>query len=236
VKVEEKTWDEYWAHYLRIEDRHIHEPDEELVDRVVGACEHPNGGSILDLACGTGEHARMFDGKGFLVSAWDKSRTLIEYARKHNYGPNYCIGNYEDIEYNSAFDLVTILGKAFGYLDEVGNVELLRKIRQALKPDGRAFIQYTTIEEVAGLDKQVWEEIEGGYSLERHRYGSETSTYYSRYWHIMLDGRIIEPAREAGYTANQVVRCYGVSEIENICENVGFMVMDAKPGDLHLCV
>ena len=144
-----------------------------------------------------------------------------------------------EIEYDSEFDLVTLLGCTFGYLGERGDLELLQRILRALKPGGLAFLQFTPIErwEGKGSAKRDWTEIEGGWELTEAWFDFKRANYYTRCFHVMKDGRIIEPAPEDEYHANQVVRCYGIREMDLHCAAAGFLVSNdprVQPGDAFL--
>ncbi len=66
---------------------------------------------ILDIACGTGEQARMLAGDGFTVTGIDLSPAMLAQARKKGAGSGtYLLGNAEDLPFPSgSFDLVTIM-------------------------------------------------------------------------------------------------------------------------------
>jgi len=55
-------------------------------------------------------------------------------------------------------------------------------------------------------------------------FDAATSTYRSKNMHILLEGKIIKPAEESGYHADEVIRCYGAREIELLAERSGFKV------------
>ena len=61
---------------------------------------------------------------------------------------------------------------------------------------------------------RTWDEIDGGFELREEWYDVPTSTYRTTIRHIFMDGTIVEPADETGYHANEVIRCYTATEIE----------------------
>ena len=48
-------------------------------------------GKVLDVGCGTGEHAKWFHDNGYQVTGIDFSSEAISIAQKENPGPNYII-------------------------------------------------------------------------------------------------------------------------------------------------
>lgn len=95
---------------------------------------------ILDLGCGPGIYAELFDDLGIQVTAIDISKRSIVYAkesaskkRKHI---NYRYQDYLTINYQEEFDMVTLIYCDFGVLPAEDRNVLLRKVHQALKPGG----------------------------------------------------------------------------------------------------
>jgi 2-polyprenyl-3-methyl-5-hydroxy-6-metoxy-1,4-benzoquinol methylase len=86
LKTIEKSWNEFWAYYWRITDRHkipgIFEWDKKLVDFIEHVCELSPGNRVLDLGCGGGDQAKVFAQKGYEVVGIDIAPSLIEYAKK----------------------------------------------------------------------------------------------------------------------------------------------------------
>lgn len=98
------------------------------------------GGDLLDLGCGPGIYAELFDSHGFTVTGMDFSELSIDYAResaKRN-GKNiqYVHQNYLSLSYEDAFDIVTLIYCDFGVLAPDNRLRLLRKIYRALRPGG----------------------------------------------------------------------------------------------------
>lgn len=239
MKVIEKTWDEYWAYWMRVTSPSRHEDPDALVLRVRETLSPP--GALLDLACGTGELTAGFAAAGYDVVGIDKAASLIAYAREEYPGPAYHVGDMADVlrHVSGSYDYVTMLGKCFGYLGEAGDFKLLQDIHTILDPGGRAFIQYTPISQRAGMQhRRVWEPLpDGGYSIEWHHFNIPESCYRSNFVHVTNEGEMITVALEEGYHANQVVRCYGTREMHLLCERAGFEVMShelLKPEDMLL--
>lgn len=103
---------------------------------------------LLDLGCGPGLYAERFYHKGYQVTGVDFSARSIDYARKSaekNAIPiEYRFQNYLDISEIETFDLVTLIYCDFCVLSDTNREILLKKIYQALKPNGKFIVDVTT--------------------------------------------------------------------------------------------
>ena len=84
LEIEEKSWNEFWARYWRIDRRHaipgIFEWDCQLVDFIEHVCQLSPGQRILDLGCGGGDQAKVFAQRGYRVVGVDIAPSLVECA------------------------------------------------------------------------------------------------------------------------------------------------------------
>ncbi|MEM7102887.1 MAG: methyltransferase domain-containing protein [Bacteroidota bacterium] len=100
--------------------------------------------AILDLACGHGRHSIKFAEKGHQVTGFDLNEDFIQLATQNAKNKNLSINFINDdmlnIDYTNAFDGVILLYNGFGFLMKADGVELLKKIRTALRPGGKLFL------------------------------------------------------------------------------------------------
>jgi len=96
--------------------------------------------SIIDLGCGPGLYAELFDDIGYKVTAIDFSRRSIGYAKNSAKNKrkniNYRYQDYLTINYREEYDIATLIYCDFGVLSQEDRKVLLRKVHQALKPGG----------------------------------------------------------------------------------------------------
>lgn len=227
------TYEEYWGYYWRVISRHkipgIFKWDQDLVDLIEKQCELRPEATILDLGCGGGDQAKLFARKGYRVVGIDKVESLVEYAiqtfRDEGLTGEFHVADMREIEYQNEFDLCVMLSGTFGLSTDMENEQLLQRIHRALKQDGQAFLDYMPLEIYSKLPlTRSWNSIGDGFALREEWFNVPTSTYRTKHFHILLDGRIIEAADEAGYGANEVIRCYGAREIELLAERFGYNV------------
>jgi len=229
LKIVEKSWNEFWAYYWRITDRHqipgIFEWDKRLVSLIEKVCKIAPPMNVLDLGCGGGDQAKLFAEKGYSIVGIDIAEPLIGHARKlferDGLTGKFIVGDMRNIQYNNEFDLCTLLSGTFGFFSDDGNLELLKKIHCALKENGKVFIMYLSpFREHKRV--RTWREIEAGYQLSETWFDIKTSTYRGTIRLIMNDGTILIPKNEAGYHANEVIRCYTIPEIEGLLKEAHF--------------
>ena len=96
---------------------------------------------LLDLGCGPGIYTEHFRKAGYTVTGIDYSKRSIEYAQEqtlHNKSNiQYIYQNYLTIDYNERFDVITLIYCDYATLSITDRLILLKKIYQALKPNGK---------------------------------------------------------------------------------------------------
>jgi 2-polyprenyl-3-methyl-5-hydroxy-6-metoxy-1,4-benzoquinol methylase len=232
---QELSYAEYWGYYWRVTSRHkipgIFQWDRDLVDLILRSCPVSPGSRMLDLGCAGGDQAKVFAQKGYEVTGIDIVQSLLDFAvkefEKEGLRGRFLNEDMRSIAYKGEFDLCTILSGTFGFFSDEENFALLEKVMRALRKGGYAFISYLSTEFCSKMKRErTWSEMEGGYSLREEWFDAPSGTYRSKTIHILLDGRIIEPKKEAGYNANEVIRCYGMREMENLVKESGFEIVD----------
>ncbi|MCP4603438.1 MAG: class I SAM-dependent methyltransferase [Proteobacteria bacterium] len=90
----------------------------ELVDR-----EHPLARTFLDVACGTGEHARILQERhGFEVDGIDLDDKLVSFAQRKNPGGSFCCADMVDFDLGKSFDVVMCLFSSIAYVKTLDRV------------------------------------------------------------------------------------------------------------------
>jgi len=101
----------------------------------------PNASSLLDVACGTGLHLSYLK-SSFDVYGVDISPAMIKLAISNNPGINFYIGDMQDFQINSRFDVVTCLFSSITY---VGSIEALNatiaNFAKHLQPNGICILE-----------------------------------------------------------------------------------------------
>jgi SAM-dependent methyltransferase len=81
---------------------------------------NPSATTLLDLACGTGEHAaHLRDEQGFSVDGLDLNEHFVELARAKNPDGDFRCGDMTDFDFSKQYDAVACLFGSIGYVVEI---------------------------------------------------------------------------------------------------------------------
>lgn len=131
-------------------DRASRKPEfmDQSVDWIISIAPPSRFSSLLDLGCGPGLYAERFRKAGFSVTGIDFSKRSIEYAKKQTAiqesGIQYYYQNYLKMDYDSCFDIVTLIYCDFGVLSTDDRANLMKRVYRALKPGGMHILDVFT--------------------------------------------------------------------------------------------
>lgn len=94
------------------------------------------GARVLDLACGTGRHARRLAKRGARVTGVDATPAYLAAARRAAGGTRYLRGDMRRLPFESEFDAAYNVWTSFGYFTPAEDLKVLRGIARALVPGG----------------------------------------------------------------------------------------------------
>src|SRR5262249_43988229 len=83
--------------------------------------EHPTAHSILDVACGTGEHAKLLSTE-FDVDGIDLEPRFVEIARRKVPTGTFSVADMRSFELKKKYDVVQCLFSSIGYLTQGDDV------------------------------------------------------------------------------------------------------------------
>ena len=109
--------------------------------RAVIRKEHPAAHSILDVACGTGEHARLLSAE-FAADGIDVEPGFVEIARRKVPAATFSVADMRGFELGKKYDVVQCLFSSIGYLtrgDDV--VRALECFARHLAKDGIILVE-----------------------------------------------------------------------------------------------
>ena len=98
----------------------------------------PMAKTILDVGCGTGEHARILTEEyGYRVDGIDLEPGFVEIAQKKCPGGTFSLADMTDFDLTKQYDVVTCLFSAIGYVRTVENTaKALGAFSRHLRPGG----------------------------------------------------------------------------------------------------
>ena len=104
---------------------------------------HPTARALLDVACGTGEHAlHLATGHGFAVDGVDLDPGLVAIAARKNPRGRYEQGEMSRLELGRRYDVITCLFSAIGYVRTIENLaRTAERFRAHLADDGIVLVE-----------------------------------------------------------------------------------------------
>ncbi|MGH7619282.1 MAG: class I SAM-dependent methyltransferase [Gemmatimonadaceae bacterium] len=105
--------------------------------------DHPSAHTALDVACGTGEHARLLNSEhGFAVDGLDLDPEFVTIAQRKLAHGTVFRGNMTSFALDRRYDVVLCLFSSIGYVRTLENVErTLSCFRAHLAPHGIAVVE-----------------------------------------------------------------------------------------------
>jgi SAM-dependent methyltransferase len=175
---------------------------------------------ILDLACGFGRHANHLAVLGHSVSGIDLTSGFLEIARKEaqdlGVQVNYRQGDMRQLDDQARYDRVLLLFTAFGYFEDQVNLQVLRNIARALKPEGWFIFDIRNRDQLfKDFMPYIVSEKEGNLMIDRQTFDSYTGRLYNRRIVIRNGLRRDKPF---------FVRMYNLNEIQALLAEAGLKI------------
>jgi len=124
--------------YSRIKD---YDAETARIDALLRAL-HPSAHTVLDVACGTAEHARRLTARGFEVDGLDLDPAFVRLAREKIGATSVFEADMRDFSLPRRYDAVVCLFSAIGYLTTLEDVtQALTRFREHLAPGGVVLVE-----------------------------------------------------------------------------------------------
>ena len=103
---------------------------------------HSGCRTVLDVACGTGEHARLLAGFGFEVDGLDLSPRFVSIARAKHPAGRFFDADMTHFDLGSRYDAVICMFSSIGYVRTLDGVKMtLACFRDHLAPGGIVVVE-----------------------------------------------------------------------------------------------
>ena len=189
----EENWFTSWFdtdfYHILYKDRD-HDEAEVFMSHLTSYLNIPENGKILDLACGKGRHAIFLNSLGYHVVGADLSENSIDYAKQFENETLEFKVHDMSLPFGEKFDAVFNLFTSFGYFEkEEDNLNTLRSIKENLKDDGLAVIDFMNvnyviknlvpneIKTVEGIDFHISRYVKEGYIIKEINFKFENEEF-----------------------------------------------------------
>lgn len=102
--------------------------------------------SVLDLGCGIGRHSILFREAGFKTYAMDLSENAVEraaeWAKERHLDIDFRVGDMKHLPYDKETMDAVFAYYVISHADTKGVVDILRQIREVLRPNGEAYLTF----------------------------------------------------------------------------------------------
>lgn len=195
-----------------------------FMDNLTQYLNLPEGGAILDLACGKGRHSRNLNKIGFNVTGIDLSENSIAFAKQfENHRLQFEVHNMCK-PYPKQFDAVFNLFTSFGYFDrDEDNLNTIKAIKANLNTTGFGVIDFMNTEFV--IDNLVPENSKtvDGITFNLKRFVKDG--YIVKTINFFTDGET--------YNFEERVRAFTLADFETLFAEAGVHLLDVF-GDYKL--
>lgn len=136
------SWFDTPYYHILYKDRN-HDEAQVFMDNLTHYLNLPEGGNILDLACGKGRHSVYLNSLGYDVTGVDLSENSIAYAKQFESDSLHFEVHDMCKPFNQQFDAVFNLFTSFGYFeDETDNLKTIKAIQADLNDFGFGVIDF----------------------------------------------------------------------------------------------
>ncbi len=211
--------------YLRACEKLTDEQIAREVDFVEDSLGIERGGTVLDLACGTGRHAVELSRRGYEVVGFDLSLAMLaragDEAQDRDAKLNFIQGDMREMTFDEQFDGVYCWNTSFGYFEEEKNAQVIDRIHRSLKSEGLLLLDVVNRDFLIRQSPSLaWFEGDGCVCMDEMNVDFITSRMKIKRTIMLDDGR----SREIEYS----LRVYSLHELGRILHEHGFKVCEVS--------
>ena len=189
-----KQWYASWFdtpfYHILYKDRDYAEA-QVFMDNLTSYLNIPEGGKILDLACGKGRHSIYLNRLGYNVTGIDLSEQSIKHASQFENDTLRFEVHDMTKPYPDTFDAVFNLFTSFGYFeDDTCNLKTITSIKEELNTYGFGVIDFMNVNYV--IDNLVTEDVKTIDEIDFHQKRSVTNGYIVKDIQFEIDGENFE--------------------------------------------
>ena len=182
----------------------------------------PPGSSLLDIGCGPGLYTKRLAEHGLQITGLDFSARSIAYAKEHDPKSTYVLQSYLEMDFENAFDMITLIWCDYAALVPEDRLHLLRRVHRALKPGGKfLFDVFTPLYNQGKKETQSWSiRAKGGFWSAKPHICFDTDFYYEN--NLIDVNRIVLVEEQEVRCLNIWNTCFTQESIEEELNPMGF--------------
>ena len=195
-----------------------------FMDNLTNYLNLPDGGEILDLACGKGRHSRYLNAIGYNVTGVDLSINSIAFAKQFENDTLHFDVHNMCKPYHDAFDAIFNLFTSFGYFNkDENNLNTIKAIKADLNNSGFGVIDFMNSQYV--IDNLIAEDVKtvDGINFYINRYVNDG--------HIIKDIKFTADGDDHSY--QERVRAFTLKDFQALFEQADVHLLDVF-GDYKL--
>ncbi|WP_179020362.1 class I SAM-dependent methyltransferase [Winogradskyella forsetii] len=223
-----KQWYASWFdtpyYHILYKDRNYDEA-QGFMDNLTNYLNLPEGGKILDLACGKGRHSVYLNSLGYDVNGVDLSEQSIAHAKQYeNETLKFDVHDMSK-PYPDTFDAVFNLFTSFGYFDDDScNLKTIKSIKAELNKFGFGVIDFMNTNHV--IENLVAEDVKTVEGIDFHQ------KRYVKDGYIIKDISFEVPAEGSRHMDGEKfefqerVKAFTLEDFEILFEKAGVHLLD----------
>lgn len=187
--------------------------------------ELPTAKTILDVACGSAEHAKLL-GKQFEVDGIDLEPAFVEIAKEKVSSGDFWLADMSDFSLPKTYDVMLCLFSSIGYLPTKEKVvAALESFKKHLNPGGVIFVEPWITPENWQVGHTVMVTAESDdLKICRMNVAERTDNRFVLNFHYLIATKQgvehLEEAHELTlYTREEMLECFAASELEVSCDD-----------------
>jgi SAM-dependent methyltransferase len=146
-KIRTKAWFEVWfdsPYYSLLYNNRNENEARQFIDVLLQFLKPQSGSAMLDIACGSGRHAKYLSSMGFDVTGIDLSGNSIRQAKQFEHRfLHFYVHDMRHLFRINFFDFIFNFFTSFGYFEnDADNIKALKAIGKGLKDDGTLVIDF----------------------------------------------------------------------------------------------
>lgn len=219
-------WEEMFGEdYLRATGKITDAQIATEVDFIEDSLGVAKGGTMLDLACGTGLHTVEFARRGYQAVGFDLSLTMLaraaEEAQERGQKVNFVQGDMREMPFENAFDGIYCWNTSFGFFDEEKNASVIGNVHRALRAGGQFVLDVVNRDFITSqAPSLVWFEGDGCVCMDEMQIDWITSRMRVKRTMMIEDGR----SKETEYS----IRVYSLHELGKLLHDQGFRIAEVS--------